>query len=101
MGHRLPHPEGTWPATFEALKATFFDIPVHESRRMLGLSAAEVFGFDVEALSPLAAKIGPRPSDLGQLTDTQTEADLVARWAPSKEVGRHWLTGHDFPLYPV
>ena len=25
-------------------------------------------------------------------------ADLVAKWAKTKEVGRHWLTGHDFPL---
>ena len=28
------------------------------------------------------------------------KADLVAKWAKAKEVGRHWLTGHDFPLYP-
>jgi predicted TIM-barrel fold metal-dependent hydrolase len=100
-GTDFPHPEGTWPATFEALKSTFFDIPIHETRRMLGLSAAEAFGFDVTKLQPLADKIGPTPTDLGQLTPTQTEADLVARWAPVQKVGRHWLTGHDFPLYPV
>jgi hypothetical protein len=100
-GTDFPHPEGTWPATFEALKSTFFDIPIHESRRMLGMSAAETFGFDVEKLRPLADKIGPTPTDLGQLTDTQTEQDLIDRWAPVKQVGRHWLTGHDFPLYPV
>lgn len=100
-GTDFPHPEGTWPATHEALKATFFDIPVHETRRMLGLSAAEVFGFDLEQLAPIAAKIGPTPSELGQLSDTQTEQDLIDRWAPVKQVGRHWLTGHDFPIYPV
>jgi predicted TIM-barrel fold metal-dependent hydrolase len=100
-GTDFPHPEGTWPATFEALKSTFFDIPIHESRRMLGLSAAEAFNFDIEKLRPLAEKIGPTPTDLGQLTDTQTEQDLIDRWAPVKKVGRHWLTGHDFPLYPV
>jgi hypothetical protein len=99
-GTDFPHPEGTWPKTFEALKATFHDIPVHETRRMLGESAANVFGFDLDALAPIAAEIGLRPSDLGQLTATQTEEDLIARWAPAKEVGRHWLTGHDFPLYP-
>lgn len=99
-GTDFPHPEGTWPATRRALETTFFDIPVHETRRMLGLSAAEVFSFDVEKLQQIADKIGPTPEDLGQLTPTQTEADLIARWAPVKEVGRHWLTGHDFPLYP-
>jgi predicted TIM-barrel fold metal-dependent hydrolase len=100
-GTDFPHPEGTWPNTHEWLCKTFFDIPIEETRRMLGLSAAEIFGFDLDALAPLADKIGPTPTDLGQLGEGRTAADLVARWAPVKEVGRHWLTGHDFPLYPV
>jgi predicted TIM-barrel fold metal-dependent hydrolase len=100
-GTDFPHPEGTWPATLDALKATFFDIPIHETRRMLGLSAAAAFGFDLDKLRPIAQKIGPTPTDLGQLSANQSEADLVARWAPVKTVGRHWLTGHDFPLYPM
>ena len=100
-GTDFPHPEGTWPNTHEWLCKTFFDIPIDETRQMLGLSAAEIFGFDLDALAPLADKIGPTPTDLGQLGDGRTAADLTARWAPVKEVGRHWLTGHDFPLYPV
>ena len=100
-GTDFPHPEGTWPNTHEWLCKTFFDIPIDETRRMLGLTAAEIFGFDVDALAPLAQKIGPTPTDLGQLSDGRTAADLQARWAPVKEVGRHWLTGHDFALYPV
>ena len=100
-GTDFPHPEGTWPNTHEWLCKTFFDIPIDETRRMLGLSAAEIFGFDLDALAPLAEKIGPTPTDLGQLGEGRTAADLVARWAPVKEVGRHWLTGHDFPLYPM
>lgn len=100
-GSDFPHPEGTWPHTRDALKATFFDIPVAETRRMLGESAAEAFGFDTIALAPLAQKIGPTPQDLGQLSATQSEADLAARWAQVKEVGRHWLTDHDFPLIAV
>jgi len=79
---------------------TFFDIPIGETRQMLGLNAAEIFGFDVEALAPLAEKIGPTPADLGQLGDGRTAADLEAKWAGVKEVGRHWITGHDFPLLP-
>lgn len=99
-GTDFPHPEGTWPATFKALQSTFHDIPVHETRRMLGESAANVFSFDTAALAPVVERIGLRPTDLGQLTDDRTEADLIARWASVKEVGRHWLTGHDFPLIP-
>ena len=100
-GTDFPHPEGTWPNTHEWLCKTFYDIPIDETRRMVGLSAAETFGFDVEALAPLAQKIGPTPTDLGQGGEGRTAADLEARWAPVKKVGRHWLTGHDFPLYPV
>ena len=99
-GTDFPHPEGTWPNTREWLEKTFFDIPIDESRRMLGLAAGETFGCDMDALAPLAEKIGPTPTDLGQLTPTQTAADLTAKWAGVKEVGRHWLTGHDFPLLP-
>jgi hypothetical protein len=96
FGNDFPHPEGTWPNTRTWLAKTFHDIPIEESRRILGLAAAEVYGFDVPALEELAAKIGPTPEDLGQ----STAGDLEARWAPIKEVGRHWLTGHDFPLIP-
>ena len=97
-GTDFPHPEGTWPNTHEWLQKTFFDIPIDESRRMLGLAAADTFGFDLDALRSHADKIGPTPTDLGQLGTGRTAADLTARWAPVREVGRHWLTGHDFPL---
>ena len=99
-GTDFPHPEGTWPNTHEWLVKTFFDIPIDETRQMLGLNAADIFGFDVEALTPLAEKVGPTPEDLGQLTPGQSAADLTAKWAGVKEVGRHWLTGNDFPLLP-
>jgi predicted TIM-barrel fold metal-dependent hydrolase len=97
-GTDFPHPEGTWPNTFDWLQKTFFDIPIDEARRMLGLAAGEVFGFDMEALGKLAEKIGPTPTDLGQLKEGQTAADLTARWAHVKEAGRHWLTGTDFAM---
>lgn len=97
-GSDFPHPEGTWPNTFDWLQKTFFDIPIAETRRMLGLAAAETFGFDVEELQPLADKIGHTPTDLGQLGAGRTAADLEARWAPVKEAGRHWLTGHDYAM---
>jgi hypothetical protein len=66
---------------------------------MVGLAAAENFGFDLEALQQHAHKIGPTPTDFGQITDDDPiGARLDARWAPVKAVGRHWLTGHDFSV---
>lgn len=93
-GSDFPHPEGTWPDTRAWLRKTFHDIPVTETRRMLGLAAVDVFGFDAEALRPVATRIGPRPRDLGQPAD---QAAVEASWARARETGRHWLTGHDFP----
>ncbi|WP_433855750.1 amidohydrolase family protein [Streptomyces kronopolitis] len=94
-GSDFPHPEGTWPDTRGWLTKTFHDIPVAETRRMLGLSAAEVFGFDTAALAPLAGRIGPTPAGLGQSADQRA---VEASWARSRETGRHWLTDHDFPV---
>ena len=98
-GNDFPHPEGTWPNTREWLRKTFHDIPIDETRRMVGLAAAEVFGFDLAALRQHADKIGPTPADFGQVTaEDPTGQRLTDRWAPVKKVGRHWLTGHDFSM---
>jgi predicted TIM-barrel fold metal-dependent hydrolase len=98
-GNDFPHPEGTWPNTREWLKKTFHDMPIDETRRMVGLAAAEVFGFDVAALRAHADRIGPTPEEFGQVTpEDPTGQRLVEKWATTKAVGRHWLTGHDFPL---
>ena len=100
-GNDFPHPEGTWPRTREWLTKTFHDIPIDETRRMVGLNIAEVFHFDLDSLAKHADRVGPTPADFGQVSAADpTGEQLVARWAPTKEVGRHWLTDHDFPLIP-
>jgi hypothetical protein len=66
---------------------------------MVGLAAADTFGFDLTALQHHADRVGPTPTHFGQITDDDPSgARLEARWAPVKSVGRHWLTDHDFPL---
>jgi predicted TIM-barrel fold metal-dependent hydrolase len=96
-GNDFPHPEGTWPRSREWLAKTYHDVPVAETRRMIGESAAEVYGFHLDALRPVAERLGVTPRALGQSDD----AAALAAWSAHKEVGRHWLTGHDFPLVPV
>jgi hypothetical protein len=56
---------------------------------MLGLNAAAVYGFDVDALQPLVDRIGPTPDELGQ----HAGDDATAKWADAKRAGRPWLTG--------
>jgi predicted TIM-barrel fold metal-dependent hydrolase len=82
-GTDYPHPEGTWPNTVPRLKNDFADVPVEDARAMLGLTAARCYGFDLDALAPIAAAIGPRPEDLGQNpANMRTDPDEIAaaRW---------------------
>ena len=58
-GTDYPHPEGSWPNTAAKLKADFCDVPVEETKQLLGGTAAKVYGFDLEALQPVADRIGP------------------------------------------
>jgi hypothetical protein len=82
-GTDYPHPEGTWPNTVPRLKSDFADVPVEDARDMLGLTAARCYGFDLDALAPIASAIGPRPEDLGQdpaKVRTDPEVVAAARW---------------------
>jgi predicted TIM-barrel fold metal-dependent hydrolase len=63
-GNDFPHPEGTWPHTREWLRERFHDVPEHETRRILGLNAVDVYRFDPEVLAPLVERIGPTVDDL-------------------------------------
>jgi hypothetical protein len=58
-GHDFPHPEGSLGHTSEALRANFAAFPVDECRDLLGGTAAGVYHFDVDALTPIAQRIGP------------------------------------------
>ncbi len=58
-GNDFPHPEGTWPYTRERIREAFCEVPVEETRLMLGENAAALYRFDAEALGTLADKIGP------------------------------------------
>jgi len=58
-GSDYPHLEGTWPNTMKALNETFGDYPEDEIRAILGRNAAKVYGFDLDALAPIAQEIGP------------------------------------------
>jgi predicted TIM-barrel fold metal-dependent hydrolase len=58
-GNDYPHEEGTAPESTLALRWTFADLPVDETRKMVGGNAAEVYGFDLDALVPIAKRVGP------------------------------------------
>jgi predicted TIM-barrel fold metal-dependent hydrolase len=61
-GSDYPHPEGSWPETTAQMRESFRGVPEAELVAMLGGNAARVYGFDLEKLAPLAARIGPEKS---------------------------------------
>jgi len=67
-----PHPEGTWPDTFQWMRAIFRDVPEDELRLILGENAVACLGLDPAKLRAAADRIGPRPADI---YDDHTDVD--------------------------
>jgi predicted TIM-barrel fold metal-dependent hydrolase len=65
-GSDYPHYEGTYPYTREALRLTFADVDPGETRLILGENAARLYGFDLDALAPIAARVGVLPDAVSQ-----------------------------------
>jgi predicted TIM-barrel fold metal-dependent hydrolase len=58
-GNDLPHPEGTYPFTRYWIRERFRCVPEDETRRILGETAANLYGLDIPFLRTLADEIGP------------------------------------------
>ncbi len=90
-GTDYPHPEGSWPHTVERLATDFREVPVEDTRRLLGLNAIECYGMDRAALGAIADRIGPTPADLGQDPDLRTPPDAGRR-------ARWWFDDYGIPF---
>jgi predicted TIM-barrel fold metal-dependent hydrolase len=65
-GIDYPHAEGCFPFAREAMRLTFAGVPEPEVRAMLGETAAEVYGFDLEQLRPIADGVGPTVAEVAE-----------------------------------
>ncbi|MEZ4289012.1 MAG: amidohydrolase family protein [Myxococcota bacterium] len=72
-GNDYPHYEGTFPYNLESLRLTFADIPEKTRRLVFGENAAELYGFDLDALREQAAVHGPTPE---QVNTPLPDADI-------------------------
>jgi len=84
-GSDYPHKEASSPYSLEALKASFGGVPVEETALMVGGNAAALYGFDLDALAPVAARIGPKVADVAAGLDRATlpvEAYKCPAFAP-------------------
>jgi len=63
-GADYPHSEGSYPFSREALRAAFGNCDPVETRQMVEVNAAELYGFDLAALRPIGAEIGPTVAEV-------------------------------------
>ncbi|MCD9623696.1 amidohydrolase family protein [Rhabdothermincola salaria] len=72
-GSDYPHLEGTPPFSKEGIAKTFAGVPRPEVEAMLAGNAAAVYGFDLDVLAPLAARVGPLVDDVAAGLDAVPE----------------------------
>jgi hypothetical protein len=79
-GSDYPHDEGTGPFSREHLRQVMYDLDEPTKRAILGENAAKLYGFDLDALAPLAAQYGPTVEELSQpLTELPENANSALR----------------------
>jgi predicted TIM-barrel fold metal-dependent hydrolase len=91
-GADYPHIEGTWPHSLPALREACVGCTAEEIRLMAGETAAGVYGFDLDALRPVAERVGPAVDDLvtppAPAPATYSEVDYALGKVSGKETGR-------------
>jgi len=65
-GSDYPHNEGATPFSRESLRRAFAGVDPAELHRILAVNAAELYGFDLEKLAPLAAIHGPTVAEINE-----------------------------------
>jgi hypothetical protein len=65
-GSDYPHHEGSPPFSRESLRRAFAGVAASELHQILAVNAAEVYGFDLDVLAPLAAVHGPTVAEINQ-----------------------------------
>lgn len=68
-GSDYPHNEACWPYSAKSLQRSFSDWDSADLATVLSENAAKVYGFDLDALSPLAAQHGPTVRDVATPLD--------------------------------
>ena len=85
-GSDYPHDEGTYPFTRETLRQVMLGLRPDEKQQILAENCANLYGFDLAKLAPLAAKFGPTVEELeeplGELPENANDALLKSVVGP-------------------
>lgn len=83
-GHDAPHEEGACGLTTESLRVNFHAFGVEDCRRMFTTTAAALYRFDLAALTPVAARIGPTIDEVHTPLAVPPVAKGSAFWSPTE-----------------
>lgn len=87
-GSDFPHLEGCWPWSKDHLKMSFGGhCTPAEIQAMVGGNAARLYGFDLDALAPVAAEVGPSVEHLTEPLKRDAIPDEALR-CPSFAIGK-------------
>ena len=84
-GSDYPHLEGAAPIHRQILRHVFGGMPEEDIRRILGLNAARIFGFDTDLLAEVADRVGPTVADLST-TVSLDEMPKTFSWSLARPV---------------
>jgi len=94
-GADFPHIEGTWPHSQFALKDALNGCSPEEVRQMCCTNAAGLYGFDLDALAPVAERVSPVLDDLlspaSPAPATYDAVDYALGKVSGKETGRRLM----------
>ncbi|TDC70307.1 amidohydrolase [Actinomadura sp. GC306] len=71
-GSDYPHIESSFPYSREAIRFAFAGVPAGEAEAMLATTAAGVYGFSLDDLRPVAARLGPGRAEVEAGIDPAT-----------------------------
>ncbi len=95
-GADFPHIEGTWPYSLFALRDALNGCSAEEVRMMCSETAAEVYGFDLDVLRPIADRVSPDMEDVltpaTPAVATYDPVDYALGKVSGKETGRRFMS---------
>jgi predicted TIM-barrel fold metal-dependent hydrolase len=65
-GSDYPHNEGSTPYSRESLRRAFAGVDPADMHKILATTAAEVYDFDLDKLTPIAANVGPTVAEINE-----------------------------------
>ena len=87
-GTDYPHIEGSYPYTRELMRLSFEGVAPDEIQQIVAGNAAKVYGFDLDLLAPLAARVGPTKAEIAKplaYESVPEEARKCPGFAPDRQ----------------